>query len=187
MVQTTALRKARKSVAYVWGRAGEWSTSMRVRRVYENCIFLHIQKKRPRKYARPLEKSAIWCRGPESNWGHEDFQSTALPTELPRHFSQAPRLIRSTPLFVKGKKIPHSAKRSAVFFISHLSFHLCHYGTQHDTLVTVYLNEKWQMINAKCEIEKGKFFLHPLISSFLHPPFPNGPRVLLPGRRDHLH
>ena len=25
-----------------------------------------------------------WWRGPESNWGHEDFQSTALPTELPR-------------------------------------------------------------------------------------------------------
>ena len=25
-----------------------------------------------------------WCRGPESNWGHADFQSAALPTELPR-------------------------------------------------------------------------------------------------------
>ena len=25
------------------------------------------------------------CRGPESNWGHADFQSAALPTELPRH------------------------------------------------------------------------------------------------------
>ena len=24
------------------------------------------------------------CRGPESNWGHADFQSAALPTELPR-------------------------------------------------------------------------------------------------------
>ena len=27
----------------------------------------------------------FWCRGPESNWGHADFQSAALPTELPRH------------------------------------------------------------------------------------------------------
>src|SRR5688572_9608696 len=26
-----------------------------------------------------------WCRGPESNWRHRDFQSRALPTELPRH------------------------------------------------------------------------------------------------------
>ena len=26
-----------------------------------------------------------WCRGPESNWRHHDFQSCALPTELPRH------------------------------------------------------------------------------------------------------
>ena len=25
-----------------------------------------------------------WCRGPESNWGHADFQSAALPSELPR-------------------------------------------------------------------------------------------------------
>ena len=24
------------------------------------------------------------CRGPESNWGHADFQSAALPPELPR-------------------------------------------------------------------------------------------------------
>ena len=27
---------------------------------------------------------ALWCRGPELNWGHADFQSAALPTELPR-------------------------------------------------------------------------------------------------------
>ena len=26
-----------------------------------------------------------WCRGPESNWRHHDFQSCALPPELPRH------------------------------------------------------------------------------------------------------
>ena len=25
-----------------------------------------------------------WCRRPESNWRHADFQSAALPTELPR-------------------------------------------------------------------------------------------------------
>ena len=26
-----------------------------------------------------------WCLRPESNWRHTDFQSVALPTELPRH------------------------------------------------------------------------------------------------------
>ncbi len=31
----------------------------------------------------------FWCRGPESNWGHRDFQSLALPTELPRHLERA--------------------------------------------------------------------------------------------------
>ena len=33
----------------------------------------------------------IWCRGAESNHRHRDFQSLALPTELPRHI----------PLFLK--------------------------------------------------------------------------------------
>ena len=28
-----------------------------------------------------------WCRGPGSNWRHLDFQSSALPTELPRRRS----------------------------------------------------------------------------------------------------
>src|SRR5438309_7544593 len=32
--------------------------------------------------------TAGWCRGPGSNWGHRDFQSRALPTELPRHGGQ---------------------------------------------------------------------------------------------------
>ena len=29
-----------------------------------------------------------WCRGTESNCRHGDFQSPALPTELPRHMTQ---------------------------------------------------------------------------------------------------
>ena len=28
-----------------------------------------------------------WCLRPESNWRHADFQSAALPTELPRHMA----------------------------------------------------------------------------------------------------
>ena len=31
-----------------------------------------------------------WCRGAESNHRHEDFQSSALPTELPR---QKPKIL----------------------------------------------------------------------------------------------
>ncbi len=30
------------------------------------------------------EPLPLRCRGPELNWGHLDFQSSALPTELPR-------------------------------------------------------------------------------------------------------
>ena len=29
------------------------------------------------------------CRGPDLNWGHMDFQSIALPTELPRQKTDA--------------------------------------------------------------------------------------------------
>ena len=32
----------------------------------------------------PLPVATIWCRDPESNWGHTDFQSVALPAELSR-------------------------------------------------------------------------------------------------------
>ena len=34
----------------------------------------------------PLISVFIWWRDPESNWGHADFQSAALPTELSRPF-----------------------------------------------------------------------------------------------------
>ncbi len=36
-------------------------------------------------------RSLTWCRGPDSNWGHLDFQSSALPTELPRRLSYSSR------------------------------------------------------------------------------------------------
>ena len=32
-------------------------------------------------------KDFVWCRGAELNRRHTDFQSVALPTELPRHSS----------------------------------------------------------------------------------------------------
>ena len=35
-----------------------------------------------------LKKSFWWWRNPESNWGHKDFQSSALPTELFRQITK---------------------------------------------------------------------------------------------------
>ena len=35
-----------------------------------------------------LDKSFWWWRNPESNWGHKDFQSSALPTELFRRITK---------------------------------------------------------------------------------------------------
>ena len=38
-----------------------------------------------------LEISQKWCRDAELNCGHEDFQSSALPTELSRQHKQIVR------------------------------------------------------------------------------------------------
>ena len=40
------------------------------------------RRSKPVHYRTGFE-SVAWCQGPESNWGHCDFQSHALPTELP--------------------------------------------------------------------------------------------------------
>ena len=42
-------------------------------------------------FARHDTASRNWCRGPGSNWRHLDFQSSALPTELPRRRSSLRR------------------------------------------------------------------------------------------------
>jgi hypothetical protein len=36
----------------------------------------------------PLSYARKWCLGAESNHRHEDFQSSALPTELPRQMAE---------------------------------------------------------------------------------------------------
>ncbi len=35
------------------------------------------------------EACVLWCPDAESNHGHEDFQSSALPTELSGHLKEA--------------------------------------------------------------------------------------------------
>ena len=43
-----------------------------------------------------LPQRGRWCLRPESNWRHADFQSAALPTELPRHMATRNGLEPST-------------------------------------------------------------------------------------------
>ena len=49
-----------------------------------------------------------WCQGAESNCGHADFQSAALPTELPRHTETNPTGLR-TPMSNRYKRFPRGA------------------------------------------------------------------------------
>src|SRR5262245_10678090 len=56
----------------------------------------------------PVEVEAKWCRGPESNWRHYDFQSYALPTELPR-------LGGIQPAGVVTIACPSAARQSLIF------------------------------------------------------------------------
>ncbi len=53
-----------------------------------------VQARKPvnrqkRATAQAAAPSFLWCRDPESNWGRQDFQSCALPTELSRHHHQS--------------------------------------------------------------------------------------------------
>ena len=41
---------------------------------------------------------SYWWRDPELNWGHTDFQSVALPTELSRHLSGVKKVAELTGL-----------------------------------------------------------------------------------------
>ena len=52
-----------------------------------SCVarLIYANKKRPNHRLGPC--SFMWC-GRESNPRHEDFQSSALPTELPHHFGE---------------------------------------------------------------------------------------------------
>ncbi|MFM2333112.1 MAG: hypothetical protein RIQ74_1955, partial [Pseudomonadota bacterium] len=45
-----------------------------------------------------IENTNLWWRDPGSNWGHTDFQSVALPTELSR---QSGRIKQCLPKPVK--------------------------------------------------------------------------------------
>ena len=67
-------------------KPGHWKSIRMVQKYTESIDFEDSQK----HYKAPMERLAdlpmtTKCRGPESNWGHADFQSAALPTELPRH------------------------------------------------------------------------------------------------------
>ena len=84
------------------------------------CFKLDLKIEKVLLQAGPIKK---WCRGAESNCRHVDFQSTALPTELPRHFfwwkrqgsnlwplackaSALPLSYASTPGALKGIRTP---------------------------------------------------------------------------------
>lgn len=41
----------------------------------------------------PLAEAFLWWCLPESNWGHMDFQSIALPAELRHHAGSAALLL----------------------------------------------------------------------------------------------
>ncbi len=74
----------------------------------------------PLKVARlPFRHSRIWCLSTESNRGHKDFQSFALPTELPRHMKLATRIrFELTISAVTGRHVRPLHHRAARYFNS---------------------------------------------------------------------
>ena len=58
----------------------------------------------------------IWCRDPELNWGHEDFQSSALPTELSRRFLAEPTGLEPAISGLTGRHVNRTTPRLHLFF-----------------------------------------------------------------------
>ncbi len=55
-----------------------------------SCKYLFISSLEVLYLSTFLDKKYFlkWWPGPESNWRHKDFQSSALPTELPGQMSE---------------------------------------------------------------------------------------------------
>src|SRR6056297_3424295 len=60
----------------------------------------------------------IWWRGTESNCRHRDFQSPALPTELPRHLLAEPTGLEPATSGVTGRHPKPTRPRLHVFLIA---------------------------------------------------------------------
>jgi hypothetical protein len=89
-------RASRRGLAEVCGPAGAMYKKGHAKGVAWAMVQSAVQKRSGRRDSNsrpsPWQGDALplshfrpsWCRSPESNWGHRDFQSRALPTELPR-------------------------------------------------------------------------------------------------------
>ena len=76
-------------------------------------------------------KQILWCRGTESNCRHGDFQSPALPTELPRRIKIELILLLEALFFVKIYFAPYLQKYTATKpMLQGLRFGLSRYGVQ---------------------------------------------------------
>ena len=83
-----------KFFKYKYGERGY----MRIKnRLYNNTLYIMLCGELDeysadyKSAALPLSHTSIniWCRGAESNHRHRDFQSLALPTELPRQIGDS--------------------------------------------------------------------------------------------------
>ena len=102
MVPGPGLNAQRFGRTRLRGRGKALSGLARIHRTFDDHL---IEPKKPQFTLRLLK---LWCPVPESNQGHEDFQSTALPTELTglRNLKfvepREARIKAPEPLFVKG-------------------------------------------------------------------------------------
>ena len=59
-----------------------------------------------KKYPGPISRLGLWCRGADLNRRHTDFQSVALPTELPRLDNPSSQTNRTTSTTVSDDMSP---------------------------------------------------------------------------------
>ena len=68
--------------------------------------------------ALPLSYFRKWCLRAESNCRHTDFQSVALPTELPRHVVATPIGFEPTIFAVTGRHVNRYTTGPIDYFVS---------------------------------------------------------------------
>ena len=62
-------------------------------------LLVFSKKNKPPKVFSAV-KDPLWCLGAESNHRHEDFQSSALPTELPRQIKSTSHMYVSSGMLI---------------------------------------------------------------------------------------
>ena len=71
-----------------------------------NCCEYQCRRTHQGRIVKNRRVGEKWCPGTESNRRHADFQSAALPTELPGHIAGRTCVLEGAPIIILGRCCP---------------------------------------------------------------------------------